>query len=52
MKKAKWYGGQGPEYSPEIGKYEVKAGGDKTKTFNKLSEAVAYYENLKEEKGE
>jgi hypothetical protein len=48
MKKLKYYGGQGFEYSNENGKFEVKA--NKTKQFTKLSEAKKYYESLNEEK--
>jgi len=44
----KYYGGQGYEYSEEVGKFEVKA---KTiKNFNRLSEARSYYDSLNEEK--
>jgi hypothetical protein len=47
-KKLKYYGGQGYGYSKETGKFEVKA--KVNKTFDRLSEAKAYYESLNEEK--
>lgn len=48
MKKLKYYGGQGFDYSNENGKFEVKA--NEVKQFTKLSEAKKYYESLNEEK--
>lgn len=40
--------GQGYDYSPEIGIFEVS--GSIVKQFTKLSEAIEYYESLYEEK--
>jgi hypothetical protein len=48
MKKLKYCGGQGFNYSNENGKFEVKA--NETKQFAKLSEAKKHYESLNEEK--
>ena len=48
MKKLKYYGGQGYDYSNEIGKFVVKA--NETKQFTNLSKAKEYYESLNEEK--
>jgi len=47
-KKLKYYGGQGLCYSPNIGKFQVKT--TKVKEFDKLREAVDYYNSLHEEK--
>lgn len=49
MKKLKYYGGQGYDYSKENGKFKVKVGG-KQILFTKLSEAKKYYESLNQEK--
>ena len=48
MSKLEYYGGQGYGYSKEIGKFQVTT--DKTVDFNRLSEAIKYYESLNEEK--
>jgi hypothetical protein len=45
MKRLKYYGGQGYSYSKEIGKYEVKSN-QKTKIFDRLSDARNYYDSL------
>lgn len=53
MKKLIHYGGDGYGSSKEIGKYEVKYGGEeeeKLKEFTSLSQAVKFYDSLNEEK--
>jgi len=49
MKKLVFSSGQGYSYSNEIGLFEVK---NKTvkKQFNKLSEAIEYYNSIEDEK--
>ena len=47
-KKLVYYGGEGYDYSNEIGRFEVKA--NENKIFEKLSEAKKYYDSLNEEK--
>ena len=42
-------GGLGYSLCPERGKYEVRYSGGGMKSFNKLSQAVKFYENLEEE---
>jgi hypothetical protein len=42
-------GGQGYSLCPERGKYEVRYGSGGMKSFNKLSQALKFYENLEEE---
>lgn len=41
--------GSGYDYAKEDGRFKVKHA-DRTKYFDKLSEAKAYYDNLKESK--
>ena len=48
-KKLKRYGGQGYDFSEEIGVYEVKTSRE-TKRFTKLSEARKYFDSLNEAK--
>jgi len=48
-KKLKFYGGQGYEYSNEVGKFQVKAG-DEVYNFTRLSKARIHYDNLNQEK--
>jgi hypothetical protein len=48
VNKLNLYGGQGYDYSNEIGLFEVKA--KQNKTFTSLKEAKKYYESLNENK--
>jgi len=48
VKKLISYGGQGYNDSPAVGKFEVRA--TETKQFTRLSEAIAYFDSLDEER--
>jgi hypothetical protein len=49
MQELIYYGGEGYDYAPEKGEFAVKTDSEEKK-FERLSDAIEYYDSLNEEK--